>query len=334
MKNPESKANTSHLNHQTLPASTVRMLNVPENSVGQRIDNFLIRTLKGVPKTRLYRALRKGEVRVNKKRVDATYRLEIDDVIRIPPIREGQATGNGIKSLHESMKEGLLKAILLNLPGLLVLNKPAGWAVHGGSGVSLGVIEALRLLYPDAPMLELVHRLDKETSGCLMIAKKNSFLRGLHAALREHRVEKTYCAWVVGHWPKTCRRVAQPLQRHETTGSRKVTVESSGQPAETLFRVIQYGECAAGPCTLIEAKPKTGRTHQIRVHTAFMGYPIIGDDKYGNWTFNETMRKKNKDKRMARLFLHALRLDVVLSTPALDLHIEAPLGPEWVFISP
>jgi 23S rRNA pseudouridine955/2504/2580 synthase len=278
----------------------VRLETVLPEYDGQRLDNFLLRELKGVPKSRIYRLLRKGEVRVNGKRVKPEYRVVDGDVVRIPPIRVSeqvqQTASDGLKSL-------LTDAILLENDHFIVINKPAGMAVHGGSGISLGLIETLRQLRPEARFLELVHRLDRDTSGCLLVAKKPAALKYFHALLREeHQIDKVYVALVVGRWANRQKRVDAPLRKNElSSGERIVRVAADGKPSLTEFSVRErYGETA----TLVEAKPITGRTHQIRVHAQFAGHPIVGDVKYAD----ERCIELAEDIGLKRLFLHAEKL--------------------------
>lgn len=277
-------------------ASAVKWVNVEPDMAGQRIDNFLITLLKGAPKTLVYRILRKGEVRVNKKRVKAPYRIQPGDVIRIPPVRLPDEKTPA--PVSKGLAANLADSILYEDEQLLIINKPSGLAVHGGSGVNLGLIEALRQLRPDARFLELVHRLDRDTSGCVMIAKKRSALRKLHEDLRLNRIDKIYQALVIGKWPTRKHQVKAPLRKNELrSGERVVRVNAEGKDSLTAFRVLETYE----DFTLVEAKPITGRTHQIRVHCQFAGHPIVGDDKYGEETVNKAMREKG----IKRLFLHA-----------------------------
>jgi len=261
----------------------------------QRLDNFLLARLKGVPKSRVYRLLRKGEVRVNGRRAKPEYRLEEGDQVRIPPVRRaeeaapaprGRAAGQRLEAniLHEDDR-------------LIVLDKPSGMAVHGGSGLSHGVIEALRAARPDAPYLELVHRLDRETSGCLLVAKRRSMLRTLHALLREGRMEKRYLALVAGQWDRGRVELSDRLRRTERGGERFVEVGEEGKAAVSVFRPVDLRRLAS----LLEIELKTGRTHQIRVQAAAAGHPLAGDDRYGDREFNKRMRELG----LKRLFLHA-----------------------------
>ncbi len=307
-----------------IPPQKARIVEVDDDRAGQRIDNFLLASLKGVPKSRVYRMLRKGEVRVNKGRIKASYRLQSGDAVRIPPLRvaeEPSPANPGARVLAR-----IEASILTEEKGFLVLNKPSGIAVHGGSGLSYGVIEALRALRPDAPYLELVHRLDRETSGCLLIATRRSVLRELHRLLRGEGMDKRYLALVKGQWSggeKGERRVDAPLLKNTLkSGERVVTVHPEGKPAVSLFRPVRRFADA----TLVEVKLLTGRTHQIRVHAASIGHPIAGDEKYGDAAFNRQM----KEHGLRRLFLHARSLAFPLE--ALEggqVHeFSAPLGEE------
>jgi 23S rRNA pseudouridine955/2504/2580 synthase len=276
----------------------VRIKAVDAGSAGQRIDNFLLRELKGVPKSRIYNLLRRGEVRVNKGRVKAEYRLQDGDQVRIPPVRSAVAEAKPGGAPSQGLQQRLNAAILFEDDGLLVLDKPAGLAVHGGSGLSYGLIEALRAMRPEARFLELVHRLDRDTSGCIMVAKKRSALVTLHAALRGDGVDKRYLALVAGHWPQARRRVAAPLEKNTLqSGERMVRVSTAGKEALTEFEVVERFAQA----TLVEARPVTGRTHQIRVHAQYAGHPLACDDKYGDRDADIRFREQG----LRRLFLHA-----------------------------
>lgn len=297
----------------------VRFITIDSEDAGQRIDNFLLRTLKGVPKSHLYRLMRKGEIRVNKKRIKPVYKLAINDVLRIAPIRVSEKTDNVSTGLN--IVASLEKQILFEDDRLIVINKPSGMAVHGGSGLSFGLIEALRALRPDARMLELVHRLDRDTSGCLVIAKKRSALRNLHEQLRNKKVQKFYHALVKGHWPTKLTRVTDGLKKNDLkSGERVVVVDNvNGKESETRFRVIQRYRGA----TLVRAFPVTGRTHQIRVHCQANGHSIAMDTKYGHEGFDEDM----KNKGLKRLFLHAASIEFTHPNTEERLKIEAPLEP-------
>jgi len=299
-------------------APTARTLQVGSESAGQRIDNFLLALLKGVPRSRVYRILRRGEVRVNSGRVAPTYRLCDGDAVRIPPLR--MAVEREAPQPSAGLRAGIGGAVIHEDDDLLVLNKPSGVAAHGGSGISLGAIETLRALRPDAPFLELVHRLDRETSGCLVIAKRRPALRALHAVWRDRAVDKRYLLLVQGRWRGGGRHVDAPLARNRLRGGeRMVRVADDGLASRTAFTPRErFAEM-----TLLEARPTTGRTHQIRVHAALLGHPLAGDAKYGNETFNKAMRKHG----LRRLFLHAARLRLTLPGKA-PLEVEAPLAPD------
>ena len=288
----------------------------PEHD-GQRLDNFLIRHLKGVPKSRIYNLLRKGEVRVNKGRVKPETRLKVADVVRIAPIRVAQP--GATPQPGQQLKRYLVDNVLFEDDGLLIINKPNGLAVHGGSGISLGVIEALRALRPELRFLELVHRLDRETSGCLMLAKKRAVLLELQAAMQRNQIEKRYQALVKGQWPKGKSTINAPLRKNTLSGGERVVkVEASGKPSVTHFKITQRYKQA----TLLEIRLETGRTHQIRVHCQFSGQPIAGDSKYGDGQFNESLR----DSGLKRLFLHAsyLRFRHPLSGDWVDVEAQLP----------
>jgi 23S rRNA pseudouridine955/2504/2580 synthase len=280
----------------------VEMREITEQEAGQRIDNFLLRILKGVPRTRIYRAVRSGEVRINKKRADASSRIQAGDIVRIPPIRTAVRP---VVKLEPHLTQVLKDRIIYEDDSLIVLDKPSGLAVHGGSGLTLGVIEAMRLIYPKA-QLELVHRLDRDTSGCLMIAKKRSQLLFLHEALREGHVAKKYITLLIGRWPGEQTYVDLPLHKNIlSSGERMVKVDSEGKASKTLFHLIRH----VGTMSLMEVTLMTGRTHQIRVHAAYKGHPVAGDEKYGDKTANQVLRAKG----LRRLFLHAAEL--VVPTP-------------------
>lgn len=285
-------------------ATGVQLLEVSAGLEGQRIDNFLLARLKGVPKTMIYRILRKGEVRVNKGRIKPDYRIKEGDIVRVPPMRMTQADEPA--PLAKGLLERLEAAIVHEDKGLIILNKPAGIAVHGGSGLTYGVIEAFRQMRPQCKEIELVHRLDRDTSGLLMIAKKRSMLRHLHEALRADGVDKRYMALVRGRWPASRKQIDAPLQKSNVrSGERMVEVNPEGKDALTLFKVIRrFGEFA----TMIEASPITGRTHQIRVHALYAGHAIAGDTKYGDEEFSKEIREMGGK----RLFLHASDLKFTL----------------------
>ena len=303
-------------NDPTAPG--VQYLTIDPEYSGQRIDNFLLRILKGVPKSYIYRIVRKGEVRINKGRIKADYRLQSGDQLRIPPLR--MATQAPPTKPGKWVLESLANAILYEDNGLLVINKPSGIAVHGGSGINYGVIEALRELRPQEKGLELVHRIDRDTSGCLMLAKRRSALRGYHQQLQQGEIEKRYLAMIAGNWGgEQRRRVDAPLQKNTLrSGERVVRVDPEGKHALTLFQVVE----SFSQVTLVEALLRTGRTHQIRVHLAHLGTPILGDEKYGTPASDAL----SKEIGLKRLALHAASLTL----PRPDqppLRIEAPLDP-------
>ncbi len=297
----------------------VRFYTAESEDAGQRIDNFLLKTLKGVPKSMIYRLLRKGEIRVNKKRTKPDYKLVDQDIIRVAPIRLSEQPAPVSTKLN--IVANLESQILYEDEILIILNKPSGMAVHGGSGVNFGVIEALRALRPQAKMLELVHRLDRDTSGCLVVAKKRSALRHLHEQLRSKKVQKFYHALVKGRWSPKLTRITEALKKNDLkSGERIVIVDNiNGKDSETRFKVIQHYHNA----TLVRAFPVTGRTHQIRVHCQVKGHPIACDPKYGHQDFDEQMRSIG----LKRLFLHAASIEFTHPRSEQRLKIEAPLEP-------
>lgn len=281
------------------PASRPRVSHVEatEGDAGQRIDNFLMRVLKHVPKSHVYRVLRKGEVRVNGKRAKPEYRLALGDKVRIPPIK--MEAGAPQPKPSRSMQGALEAAVIHEDRDILVVNKPAGIAVHGGSGQSFGVIEALRESRPDLKELELVHRLDRDTSGVLLLAKRRAVLRELHARLREREMDKKYLALVKGRWTLGPKKIELALKTNlRQGGERMVQVHPEGQSAISRFKPVRFfGKVA----TLMEVSIGTGRTHQIRVHAAAAGHPILGDEKYGDREGNNAMKAYG----LRRMFLHA-----------------------------
>ncbi len=297
----------------------VRYFTIDSEDAGQRIDNFLLRTLKGVPKSHLYRLMRKGEIRVNKKRIKPIYKLLNEDIVRVAPIRISEKTNEVSTGLN--IVANLEKQILFEDDRLIVINKPSGMAVHGGSGLSFGLIEALRALRPEARMLELVHRLDRDTSGCLVVAKKRSALRHLHEQLRNKNVQKFYHALVKGRWPAKLTKVTESLKKNDLkSGERVVIVDNiNGKESETRFKVMQNYENA----TLVRAFPVTGRTHQIRVHCQVKGHAIACDAKYGFEEFDADMKKQG----LKRLFLHAASIEFTHPLTNERLKVEAPLEP-------
>ncbi|WP_298626001.1 RluA family pseudouridine synthase [uncultured Zoogloea sp.] len=296
-------------------APAVRHERVDDASAGQRIDNFLVRVCKGVPKSHIYRILRSGEVRVNSRRVDQTYRVQIGDEVRIPPIRIAE------KENAAPVPMGKPFDIAYEDDALLVLDKPAGLAVHGGSGVSFGLIEQLRRQRPEAKFLELVHRLDRETSGLLIVAKKRSALTVLHDMMRDGKVQKRYLTLVSGRWLNAQQHIKQPLLKYLLeNGERRVSVNREGKPAHSIVRLVRRWV----GYSLLEVELKTGRTHQIRVHLTHAGFPLCGDDKYGDFALNKQLEKEG----LGRMFLHAAKL--AFHHPLTDQLIElaAPLPAE------
>ena len=287
-----------------LSKESVNWLVVGDEAAGQRIDNFLTRILKGVPKSHIYRILRSGEVRVNKGRVGPDVRLVLGDRVRVPPIRISAKEGPAPTAHHK--RAGAALRILFEDEALIAIDKPAGLAVHGGSGISAGLIEQLRAARPEARFLELVHRLDRDTSGVMLVAKKRSALVALHAQLREGGFDKRYLVLVRGRWRDEMRTVNLPLHRYSTPdGERRVRVEkSSGQAATTVFRRLETWPHHEPPLALLEAELLTGRTHQIRVHLASLDFPLAGDDKYGDFGWNKELGREG----LRRMFLHARSL--------------------------
>lgn len=306
----------------------VRKVKISEEMVGQRIDNFLLKQLKGVPKSKIYKLIRKGEVRVNKGRIKPLYKLCMGDEVRIPPVRVSESD---IVIPGKSVQEIIESNIIFEDESYLAVNKPSGLAVHGGSGISFGLIEGLRASRPNAPFLELIHRLDRDTSGCILIAKKRSRLREIHELIRENKVEKKYLLLVSGKWSKRKTRVDLPLKKSVLSGGeRYVKVSPEGKESITDFRIIESFnnsspiESTPIEATLIEAILQTGRTHQIRVHTSHNSHPIIGDTKYGDKEVNS----KFKEVGLKRLFLHAHMLEFVLPSSGKKYCIEAGLPDE------
>ena len=305
------------------PTAAVKNLTVDEESAGQRLDNFLLRHLKGVPKTHVYRIIRTGEVRINKGRASADTRVQTGDLVRMPPVRVSTPSPDA------QVAPGREFPILFEDEQMLAIDKPAGVAVHGGSGVSFGVIEQLRQARPGARMLELVHRLDRDTSGVLLVAKNRSALTRLQDQFRDRETGKTYLALVKGQWPTNKKVIDLPLQRYLLPssvgeGERRVRIahkdDANAQRAITLVRVARL----VGDYSLLEVTIKTGRTHQIRVHLASQGYPIVGDDKYGDFELNKRMSAEG----LKRMFLHAWRLQFVHPQLGKPQTLQADLPPE------
>jgi 23S rRNA pseudouridine955/2504/2580 synthase len=297
-------------------APKVRQVEVGERGDGQRLDNFLGKILADVPRSHLFRVIRKGEVRINGKRAKPDTRLQASDVVRVPPVRVGEAAPP--RRAPTGLVAELAASVVHEDPRLLVIDKPAGVAVHGGSGVSFGVIEALRAARPDET-LELVHRIDRETSGLLLVARKPASLRALHALMREGKVEKKYLALVKGKWELGKKRIDVPLRTDiRVGGERTVKAHASGKEAASLFAPVQFFGKKA---TLVEVALETGRTHQIRVHAAHAGYPLAGDDKYGDAEFNEKMKAMG----LSRMFLHAHQLSFVWPDTGVEFAVSTPL---------
>lgn len=291
------------------------------DGAGQRIDNFLVKKLKNVPKSKIYSILRKGEVRVNKGRIKPSYKLEIDDVIRLPPLTNVNTSPPPVILPQQQENFALSAAILYEDANLLVVNKPSGLAVHGGSGLNFGLIELMRNLRPEAATLELVHRIDRDTSGCIMLAKSPKMLRAMHQLFKDNKIKKTYHALVKG-FAQASFTVSEPLKKFVlSSGERLVRVHPEGQVALTKFTVLARYEGA----TLLQAMPVTGRTHQIRVHAALRGLPIVGDQKYGDKSYNKIMHKLG----LQRLFLHARELQFVCPLTGKKMQIQAPYDTAW-----
>ncbi len=324
---------------KSAPASPeVKQVEVDEESAGQRLDNFLLRQLKGVPKTHVYRIIRSGEVRVNKGRASADTRVQAGDLVRVPPVRLSERATEKAEAMAGLVAKGAPARefpVLFEDEAMLAIDKPAGVAVHGGSGVSFGVIEQLRMARPQAKFLELVHRLDRETSGILLLAKKRSALKHLQDQFRERETGKTYLALVAGQWPLNKKVLDKPLHKYLLEdGERRVKVvardDPDGMKSVTLVKVRSRSAGTPG-YSLLEVTIKTGRTHQIRVHLASEGLPIVGDDKYGDFELNKALQKPAAGEgavSLKRMFLHAWRLQ--FNHPASEERIEllAPLPPE------
>lgn len=300
-----SKNSPDQLTKQEGLRPKVQFVTITEKNQFQRIDNFLLGHLKGIPKSKIYSLIRKGEIRINKKRCKAETKLDLEDVVRIAPVY-GLEGNNAPAPISESLLSFLDTAILYEDDTLLVVNKPSGLAVHGGSGVKVGLIEALRKKYPDTQFLELVHRIDRDTSGCILVAKKRSALRHFHSQFREGKVDKKYHLAVHGQWSTKNKKVDAPLKREELkSGERFVVVHPDGKPSRTYFRLLATSEFFS----LVEAKPISGRTHQIRVHALHSGHPIVGDEKY---IHREPIDEHGMSK--SRLMLHAKSISISLAT--------------------
>jgi 23S rRNA pseudouridine955/2504/2580 synthase len=305
-----------------LSKDAVNHLAVDEAGAGQRVDNFLLRVLKGVPKSHIYRILRSGEVRVNRKRVRPDARLAAGDDLRIPPVRIAEPQ----VARRPPPARPIALPILHEDDALIAIDKPAGLAVHGGSGIAFGLIEQLRAARPEARFLELVHRLDRDTSGVLLVAKKRAALLALHAAFREGEVDKRYLVLVKGRWCDATRKVELPLTKFVTgAGERRVRIErDGGKVARTVFHRRRVWADAEPPVSLLEAELHTGRTHQIRVHLTHLGFPLAGDDKYGDFAWNKALAKQG----LKRMFLHAWRLSLPHPAEPRRLTLESPLPPD------
>jgi len=307
--------NSNHSNAVASPV--VKYIIIESDYNGQRIDNFLLTYLKGVPKSRIYRILRKGEVRINKGRIKPSYRLKTGDCLRIPPVVVSDQNDKPINP-GKSLRDAIEKNILYEDKYLIILNKPSGIAVHGGSGISLGVIETIRTLRAQDKHLELAHRLDKDTSGCLIISKKRSILRQIHEHFRNNQMEKRYIALVKGKWSGGKRMVSKPLLKNvQKSGERIVCVHPDGKTAKSVFKPLKI----MNEASFMEISLITGRTHQIRVHAAAIGHPIAGDVKYGEENFNKLMRSVG----LKRLFLHACSVKFELSVFDHHIMIDAPI---------
>jgi 23S rRNA pseudouridine955/2504/2580 synthase len=320
------------------------MLTVDAESAGQRLDNFLMRQLKGVPKTHVYRIIRSGEVRVNKGRAEAATRVQAGDMVRLPPVRRSQHAADKAQTMSQATPAqsgaGKNLPVLFEDEQLLVINKPSGVAVHGGSGISFGVIEQLRMARPQADFLELVHRLDRETSGILLVAKKRSALKNLQNQFRERSTGKTYLGMVAARWPLNRKVLDKPLQKFLVGGGGEVAGEGEGErrvrvvapdhpdamPSLTLVKVRAASrdlEPGVRAYSLLEITIKTGRTHQIRVHLAAEGMPLVGDDKYGDFEHNKALARGAEGVPLKRMFLHAWRLQCRHPVSNAPMHLEA-----------
>jgi 23S rRNA pseudouridine955/2504/2580 synthase len=312
-------ANVTTPEHLHGPKSPLILRTVTADEAGQRVDNFLMRHFKTVPRSRVYRLLRKGEVRVNRKRVDAEYRIREGDEVRLPPVRIH--AGGEVRQPSSSLLDLIERAVIFQDKHLLVIDKPAGVAVHGGSGLSFGVIEALRASRP-RETLELVHRLDRDTSGCLLVARDRSTLTALHALIRNGGMHKTYMALVAGSWQLGTKRIDAPLATdNRQHGERHVRVAAAGKDSVSVFKPLQF----FGPlATLMEVDIPTGRTHQIRVHASFAGHPLLGDDKYGDRDRNAELKRHG----LKRTFLHAQSVAFEWPGSGVPFHASAPLPAE------
>lgn len=317
-RHPETAKLGHYIGMNELSKESVTLLEVGEDGAGQRIDNYLLKRLKGVPKSHIYRILRSGEVRVNKGRVGADRRLELGDTVRVPPVRVATPTDTTVVPAREF-------AVVYEDEALIVVDKPAGVAVHGGSGVDFGVIEQLRRARPQAKFLELAHRLDRETSGLLIIGKKRSALTRLHDQFRNGAIDKRYFALVKGHWRDKLRNVKLPLLKYLTPeGERRVRVSPDGKEAHSVMRFRSRLMTSVGEASLLEVELRTGRTHQIRVHLAHLGHPILGDEKYGDFGLNRDLQKAG----LKRMFLHAASMRLPHPLSGEKLALASPLPPD------
>lgn len=309
----------AHMKNSTKNRQKVKFITILPDEDEQRVDNFLIKKLKGMPRSHIYRLIRKGEIRVNKHRIATHYRLKAGDVLRLPPMFLDQSAK--IVPPSKQTTELLKGRILYEDENLLIINKPSGMSVHGGSTVRIGIIEALRSLYPKLPDLELAHRLDSETSGCLILAKKKKILREVHALLREGKVTKIYLTLTQGRWKSKEISVDRPLYKQfNVSGKHKVIVHPSGKTSLSIFKSIKLFKQAS----LVEVTLFTGRTHQIRVHAQHEGHPIAGDERYGDKEFNKLARRMG----LTRLFLHAKSIDFTLPSLKQRITVIAPLDPQ------
>ncbi|MDQ7988147.1 MAG: RluA family pseudouridine synthase [Candidatus Dactylopiibacterium sp.] len=299
-------------------SASVRRVCVAEEDAGQRIDNYLLRECKGVPRSHIYRVLRSGEVRVNGGRISQTYRLAVGDEVRIPPIRVAERAVVDVPLVAAARHD---LPIVFEDDALLVIDKPAGLAVHGGSGLSFGLIELLRQQRPQAKFLELAHRLDRETSGLLIVGKKRAALNAIQDGMRQGGLEKRYLTMVAGAWRNPLQHIRAPLYKYLTPeGERRVMVREDGKPSHSIVRLVARWE----RFSLVEVELKTGRTHQIRVHLASQGFPLLGDDKYGDFPLNKVLAREG----LARMFLHAAQLAFTHPVSGERIRLEAPLPPE------
>jgi len=306
-----------------LRKDAVNWLDLGDEAAGQRIDNYLLKILKGVPKSHVYRILRSGEVRLNGRRVGPDARLAAGDRVRVPPVRAAAPASGSRRAPTASAVA--LPPILYEDDALIAFDKPSGLAVHGGSGIQFGVIERLRHARPDARFLELVHRLDRDTSGVLLVAKRRTALTRLHAQLRDGQVDKRYHVLVRGKWRDAMRRVELSLERFVTgEGERRVRVDREGRVAQTVFRRVKTWAKRDPPLALLEAELMTGRTHQIRVHLTHIGFPLAGDDKYGDFAWNKVLAKQG----LKRMFLHAHRIAFAHPDDDRPIVVESPLPPD------